>query len=135
MTAKQYEIPDDCVYSDSDEWVRVEDGLARVGITDYAQGQLSDIVFVELPEVGAQVEAGQAFGVVESVKAVSDLIAPISGEVVEINSALEEHPERVNEEPYAGGWIVGIEPEDLDSLDALMNAQQYRKSVEERSAE
>ena len=136
MTAKATEIPDDCGYTESDEWVRVDDGgVARIGITDFAQSQLSDVVFVELPEVGAQIEAGQPFGVVESVKAVSDLVAPISGEVVEINTDLEEHPERVNEEPYAGGWLVGVEPEDMDSLEVLLTAEQYRKSVEERSAE
>jgi glycine cleavage system H protein len=135
MTAKAFEIPDDCVYSESDEWVRVENGVARIGITDFAQSQLSDIVFVELPEVGSQVEQGQPFGVVESVKAVSDLVAPITGEIVEINRALEEHPERVNEEPYGRGWLVAIAPEDLESLEALLSPAQYRKSVEERSAE
>jgi glycine cleavage system H protein len=135
MKAKRYEIPDDCWYSDSDEWVRIDDGVARVGITDFAQSQLSDIVFVELPEVGAQVEAGQAFGVVESVKAVSDLIAPVSGEVVEVHKQLDEHPEWLNEDPYGRGWIVVIEPEDIESVEALMNAVTYRKSVEERSAE
>jgi glycine cleavage system H protein len=135
MTAKRYEIPDDCWYTESDEWVRVEDGVARIGITDYAQSQLSDIVFVELPERGAQVEAGQPFGVVESVKAVSDLIAPISGEIVEVHAGLEEHPEWLNEEPYGRGWIVAIQPEDLESVESLMGPDPYRKSVEERSAE
>jgi glycine cleavage system H protein len=135
MTAKAYEIPDDCSYSESDEWVRVENGVARIGITDFAQSQLSDIVFVELPEVGSQIEQGQPFGVVESVKAVSDLLAPISGEIVEVNRALEEHPERVNEEPYGRGWLVAVAPEDLEALEALLNPAQYRKSVEERSAE
>jgi glycine cleavage system H protein len=135
MTAKRYEIPDDALYTDSDEWVRIDDGVVRVGITDFAQSQLSDIVFVELPEVGAQVEAGQAFGVVESVKAVSDLIAPVTGEIVEVHKQLDEHPEWLNEDPYGRGWIVAIEPEDIEAAESLMNAVQYRKSVEERSAE
>ena len=131
---KDYVIPDDCRYAATDEWVRIEDDGARIGLTDYAQSELSDVVFVELPEVGSQLEAGQAFGVVESVKAVSDLIAPLSGEVVAVHSGLEEHPEWVNEEPYERGWIVCIQPEDPDAVEALMTAQDYRKYVEERAA-
>ena len=133
MAGKVYEFPDDCHYSESDEWVRVDGATARIGITDYAQSELSDIVFVELPEVGTQVEIGDSFGVVESVKAVSDLIAPIPGEVTETNTALEDSPEWLNEEPYGRGWILAIEIEDLESLDNLMNAEAYQKYVEERS--
>jgi glycine cleavage system H protein len=133
MAAKTYNFPDDCLYTESDEWVRIDGATARIGITDYAQSELSDIVFVELPEVGSQVEAGQAFGVVESVKAVSDLVAPLSGEVVEVHSGLEEHPEWINEEPYDRGWIIAIEPEDIDAVDALLSCDDYRERVEERS--
>ncbi len=131
---KEIVVSEDCRYTESDEWVRIDDDGARIGITDYAQSELSDIVFVELPEVGSQLEAGASFGVVESVKAVSDLVGPLSGEVVAVHSALEEHPEWLNEDPYDRGWIVCIRPDDLDSFDALMSPQQYRKYVEERRA-
>jgi glycine cleavage system H protein len=134
MVAKQYTIPDDCAYTTTDEWVRVDESMVRMGISDYAQSELSDITFVELPEVGTQVEKGEAFGVVESVKAVADLIAPVSGEIVEVHSALEEHPEWVNEDPYGRGWIVCIAPEDLESVDGLMSAADYQKSIAERSS-
>jgi glycine cleavage system H protein len=133
MPTKVYKFPDDCHYTQSDEWVRVDGTTARIGITDYAQSELSDIVFVELPEVGTQVDIGDAFGVVESVKAVSDLLAPVPGEITETNTALDDSPEWLNEEPYGRGWIVTIEIEDLEALDALMNAEAYQKYVEERS--
>ena len=129
---KEIVVSEDCRYTESDEWVRIDDDGARIGITDYAQSELSDIVFVELPEVGSQLEAGASFGVVESVKAVSDLIAPLSGEVVAVHSALEEHPEWLNEDPYDRGWIVCVRPDDLEAYEALMSPQQYRKYVEER---
>jgi glycine cleavage system H protein len=132
MAAEDYEFPEDCRYTESDEWIRLDRAQARIGLTDYAQSELSDIVFVELPEVGTQIEAGEAFGVVESVKAVSDLLAPVSGEVVEVHEALDEHPEWINEEPYDRGWIIAIVPEDLESADSLLSAEQYRKYVEER---
>jgi len=133
MVAKSYDFPDDCRYTDSDEWVRVDGLVARVGITDYAQSELSDIVFVELPEIGTQVEVGDSFGVVESVKAVSDLYAPLAGEICEVNEGLEGNPEWVNEEPYGQGWILGMQLEDLGAVDNLMSAAEYRKYVEERS--
>ncbi len=130
MTKKPLHFPDDHRYSESDEWVRLDGGVARIGLTDYAQTELSDIVFVEFPDVGARVEADQCFGVVESVKAVSDLFAPVSGEIVEINGDLEEHPEWVNEDPYGSGWIVGIAPSDPNKVDGLMTAEKYRAYVE-----
>ena len=133
MAGKTYEIPDDCRYAKSDEWIRLDGTVARVGITDYAQSELSDLVFVELPEVGTQVEAGEPFGVVESVKAVSDLLAPVSGEVVEVHENLEEHPEWLNEDPYGRGWIIGVAPEDLDAVDSLLSPEAYRTWVKERS--
>jgi glycine cleavage system H protein len=133
MASKQYAFPDDCRYTETDEWVRADGRTLRVGITDYAQSELSDVVFVELPEVGAQVQEGEAFGVIESVKAVSDLYAPCSGEIAAINSALAENPEWVNEDPYERGWIVEITSDDLEPLDRLMTAKEYRDRVEERS--
>ena len=133
MSAKDYDFPEDCHYTESDEWIRIDGSSARVGITDYAQSELSDIVFVELPEPGAQLAAGQQLGVVESVKAVSHMFSPVSGEVESINVALEENPEWVNEDPYGQGWMVSIAPEDLEAVDGLMSADQYRKYVEERS--
>ncbi len=133
MTEQTLRFPEDCRYSESDEWVRVDGALARIGVSDYAQFELSDVVFVELPEIGAQLEAGEAFGVVESVKAVSDLIAPVSGEVVEINEALDEHPEWVNEDPYGRGWILAIAPEDANAIDGLLSAEEYRASVKSRA--
>ena len=133
MAAKSYEFPDDLAYTESDEWVRLDGTTARIGITDYAQSELSDIVFVELPDVGTQVDANDSFAVVESVKAVSDLFAPFAGEITEKNEGLDENPEWVNEDPYGRGWIVAMELEDLDALDDLMNAEAYQKYVEERS--
>jgi glycine cleavage system H protein len=133
MSTKSYEIPDDCYYSRSDEWIRPDGERVLIGITDYAQSELSDIVFIDFPDVGKQVEAGQDFGIVESVKAVSDLYAPISGEVVEVHEALAEHPEWVNEDPYERGWMVALTPDDTDWFETLLSAEQYRKYVEERA--
>ena len=133
MADHDYQIPEDCHYTESDEWVRVDGQVVRVGVTDYAQSELNDIVFVELPEVGSQLEAGQAFGVVESVKAVSDLLAPLAGEVTEVHARLAEHPEWLNEDPYGRGWIVAITPEDLDALDSLLSPAEYRAHVKARS--
>jgi glycine cleavage system H protein len=134
MAAKSYEIPDDCRYTRTDEWIRVDGPIARVGITDYAQSELSDIVFVELPGVGTQVESGEPFGVVESVKAVSDLVAPFTGEIVEVHGSLADHPEWVNEEPYGRGWIVAIAPDDLDEVDGLLSPEEYQGFVEDRAS-
>lgn len=133
MTEKTLEFPEDCRYSDSDEWARVDGAVVRIGVSDYAQFELSDVVYVELPEIGTSLEAGETFGVVESVKAVSDLITPISGKVVEVNDGLDEHPEWVNEDPYARGWIIAIAPEDLDAIEALLSAEAYRAQVSSRA--
>lgn len=124
--------PDDLRYSQEHEWVRVEsDNRARIGITDYAQRELGDVVFVDLPQVGDQVSAGDAFAVVESVKAVSDIYAPVSGKVVEVNEALTSHPELINSGPYGDGWIAVIEMEAPSELDDLLDAEGYRKHVGE----
>lgn len=119
-------IDSNAKYATNDEWVRLEDGIAVVGISDYAQDQLSDVVYVELPEVGAQVTAGTAVAVVESVKAASDIFAPVSGLIVEVNSDLEDAPEAVNEQPYAA-WFFKIEPGASvdDELAALMTPDAY----------
>jgi glycine cleavage system H protein len=128
-----YQFPDDVRYSAEDEWARSDDGRVTIGITDYAQQQLGDIVFVELPEVGASFKKGEAFGVVESVKAVSDLYAPIGGEVLEVNAALLDQPEAVNESCYVEGWMVVFAPSDPAEVEALFDADGYRKHVEARS--
>ena len=117
--------PADLRYTREHEWARVEGNRARVGITHYAQDQLGDVVFVELPKIGTRVRHMQSFGVVESVKAVSDLFAPLSGEVVEVNQSLTERPEQVNQDPHGAGWLIVIEMSDPKDLDALMNAADY----------
>ena len=119
--------PADLRYTKEHEWAKVEGGRARVGITHYAQDQLGDVVFVELPKVGTQVRQMQGFGVVESVKAVSDLFAPLSGEVVEVNGDLAQHPEKVNEDPYGTGWLIVVTIADPKEVEALMTAAQYQE--------
>jgi len=129
-----FEIPDELHYSKDDEWILLEDDSVTIGVTDFAQQQLGDIVYVELPSVGDPVVVGEAFGVIESVKAVSDLLAPISGQVVAINKNLADQPEIINEECYGTGWIIKIKPSDADALDSLLDADSYRKIVSKRSA-
>ena len=126
------EIPGDLRYSREDEWARLEDGRVFIGVTDYAQQQLGDVVFVELPEVGTAFDQGAPFGVIESVKAVSDLYAPISGTVTEVNDELVERPELVNESCYQNGWMLALEPSDPAQLDALLEADAYTQYVEDR---
>ena len=124
-------VPANLKFSREHEWVRMEGNAALVGITDYAQSELGDVVYVELPEVGAAVEANSTFGVVESVKAVSDLYAPVSGSVTEVNEQLEEEPELVNSDPYEEGWMIKIEMSDTSELDGLIDAEEYRNLTEE----
>ena len=128
-----YEFPDDCLYTEGDEWVRSEGDVLRVGITDYAQQELGDVVFLELPESEQTLQRGDTFGVIESVKAVSDLLAPVSGEVVKSNLLLEDNPELVNESCYQEGWILDILPSDRTELESLMDEEAYQAYVEERS--
>jgi glycine cleavage system H protein len=128
-----YDIPRNLRYSREDEWARVEGERVTVGITDYAQQQLGDVVFVELPAVGRTVEKGEPFGVIESVKAVADLYAPVTGEVVEVNADLAEQPEAVNEDCYGDGWMVVVEVSDTAEIDALLDPDAYARHVEERS--
>jgi len=125
------EIPEELKYSAEHEWIRVEGDVVHVGITDYAQEELGDVVFLELPEEGTELDQGESFGVVESVKAVSDLYSPVSGKVTEIHEALLDAPELINEYPYDDGWMVSIEISDPEELNGLMTADQYREHLEE----
>ncbi|MFP4648361.1 MAG: glycine cleavage system protein GcvH [Halorhodospira sp.] len=126
------QVPADLKYTRNHEWVRVEaDGIVTVGITDHAQESLGDLVFVEPPEVGTQVQAEEACAVVESVKAASDVYAPISGEVTQGNDDLADNPEAVNNDPYGDGWIFRVQPADTGELDGLLDASAYQQLVEE----
>lgn len=116
-------------YTSDHEWAKVEGNRARIGITDHAQNELTDVVYVELPKVGAAVRRGEALGVVESVKAVSEIYAPVSGQVIEVNVALEDRPEAVNKDPYGNGWIVVLEVSDPSELGGLMDAAAYRRHI------
>jgi glycine cleavage system H protein len=124
------DIPDDLRYSAEHEWARAEGDRVRVGITDYAQDALGDVVFVQPPEVGATIEAGASIGEVESTKSVSDLYAPLAGTIVEVNTDLADAPERLNDDPYGEGWICIIEPADVGDLDQLLDSESYRTLVE-----
>jgi glycine cleavage system H protein len=118
-------LPENCRYTQNHEWARAEGDKVRVGISDYAQDQLDDIVFVELPQVGDTFEKGEEFGTVESVKAVSELYMPVGGEVIAINSTLEDSPQLVNESPYGEGWMIDVKPTDPTEMDALLTRQAY----------
>ena len=124
-------VPDDRRYTKDHEWALLEGGRVRIGITDYAQDALGDVVFVELPEVGAALEAGAVFGEVESTKSVSEIYAPVPGTVVEVNTELDEAPQRLNEEPYDTGWICVIEPSDPSAIEALLDAEAYSALIAE----
>jgi glycine cleavage system H protein len=123
-------VPDDLRYSSDHEWIRAEDGTIRVGITDYAQDALGDVVYVEVPEVGTKVEANAKVSEVESTKSVSDIFAPVSGTVVEVNADLADAPERLNDDPYGEGWICVIRPDDPSQVDALLDAQAYSALID-----
>jgi glycine cleavage system H protein len=124
-----FEIPDDCQFLDSHEWARREDRTVRIGISDFAQDELGDVVFVELPAEGDAVTAGEDFGVIESIKAVSDLYAPVSGTVVAVNDDLVDAPELVNEDPYGDGWMVDVEIDDESELDGLLSPDEYDDQI------
>lgn len=123
------DLPEDCRYAESHEWARPEGDRIKIGISDYAQDQLGDIVFVELPEVGDSFDKGAEFGTVESVKAVSEIYMPVAGEVVAINSDLEDAPEKVNHSPYGDGWMIAVKPESTDDLDKMMDHAAYRAGL------
>ncbi|MEC1545105.1 glycine cleavage system protein GcvH [Bacillus halotolerans] len=124
-------IPKDLRYSEEHEWVKVEGERAKIGITHFAQSELGDIVFVELPEVGAEIKADEPFGSVESVKTVSELYAPINGTVVEVNEDLDDSPEFVNESPYEKAWMIVVEPSDAFEIEKLMTAEQYEEMTQQ----
>ncbi len=123
------QIPANLKYTKEHEWISVEDEIATVGITDYAQGELGDLVFVELPETGSTVTQMEAFGTIEAVKAVSDLFAPVSGEVVEVNEQLNDTPEIVNKDPYGEGWMIKIKLDNPDELAELLDSESYKKLI------
>ena len=126
--------PEDCQYTKEHEWVRLEDGIAVVGITDYAQDHLGDVVFVELPDVGTEVTQFEPFGVIDSVKASSELYAPLSGEVEAVNDALTDQPELVNQAPYGEGWMIKVRPADLAEVEQLLDAAGYGRFPHARAA-
>lgn len=128
----EYSTPDEAHYTQQDEWIRSDGERAYVGVTDYAQSQLGDIVFVELPAVGTTVNKDEPYGVIESVKAVSDLFAPVTGEVVAVNTELTDTPERINEDCYGDGWLLQITPADEAEFDTLLDASGYEKYLTER---
>ena len=126
------ETPTECKYLATHEWARLEeDGMVTIGISDHAQNALGDVVFVELPEDGQQIAAGEEAGVVESVKAASDIYAPVSGVVVAVNSALDDEPEKVNSDPYGEGWFFKLEPDDVSELEELLDAEGYQEVCED----
>jgi len=125
-----FDVPDDLRYLDSHEWVRQADGSATIGISDFAQDELGDVVFVELPSEGDDLTAGEDFGVVESIKAVSDIYAPVSGTVTAVNDDLLDQPELLNEDPYGDGWLLELELTDESDLDDLLSPDEYRDQIE-----
>jgi len=123
------EVKEDLKYTDTHEWVRIKGDLAQIGITDHAQSELTDIVFVELPNVGEEIKKGEELCVVESVKSVSEIYAPVSGRITNVNKKLEETPEVINESPYEEGWIAEIEIKDKSELDSLLDAEAYKRII------
>lgn len=122
-------FPENVKYTPDHEWIKVEGQFYRIGITDYAQSELGDIVYIELPPVGTKIEKGKSFGTIEAVKAVSDLFAPVDGKVVEINTEMKDHPEVVNKDPYGAGWMVKILIADPAQLNTLLDVQAYTKLI------
>jgi glycine cleavage system H protein len=127
------EIPEELKYTDEHEWAKIEDELVVIGITDYAQDALGEIVYIELPSEGDEITKGDSFGGVESTKSVSDLYAPVSGEVVEVNESLLDSPETINEDPYGDGWLIKVRIHDSDEFDELMDSEQYSSFIEKET--
>jgi glycine cleavage system H protein len=123
------ELPKELYYTDEHEWVLVEDNIATIGITDYAQGELGDIVFVELPNVDDEVKQADPFGTIEAVKAVSDLFSPVSGKIVGVNEMLQDQPEIINANPYDDGWMIKVELSDVSELDSLLSVDEYKEQI------
>ena len=124
------EIPKDLLYTEEHEWILLDDDVVTVGITDFAQGELGDIVFIELPNVDDEAKQMEPFGTIEAVKAVSDLFSPASGTIVEVNSALQDQPELINQDPYGEGWMIKIKLSDKSELDSLLSAEVYKKQID-----
>ena len=122
-------VPADLKYTKEHEWIKVDGDVATVGITDYAQGELGDIVFIELPSAGTKVNQMDSFGTIEAVKAVSDIFSPVGGEIIEVNDALADVPDKVNADPYGEGWMVKIKMSDASELDALLDADAYKELI------
>lgn len=122
-------LPDTVLYAESHEWARLETDTVRVGISDYAQDSLGDITYVELPQPGDTFRKGEEFGTVESTKAVSDLLMPISGEIMDVNTDLAESPELINQDPYGAGWLIQVKPEHVDEMESLLTAEAYRETL------
>ena len=123
-------IPEELKYTEEHEWVRIEDNVATVGITDFAQGELGDIVYLEIDTLDSQIDSNEVFGTVEAVKTVSDLFMPISGKVIEVNSSIEDKPELVNEDPYGDGWIIKIDITEQSQIDKLLSPSDYRNLID-----
>ena len=122
-------IPEELKYTEEHEWVKIEDNIATVGITDFAQGELGDIVYLEIDSLDSEIALNEVFGTVEAVKTVSDLFMPVGGKVIEMNSTLEDMPEKVNEDPYGEGWIIKIDISDLSELDSLLSPEEYKNLI------
>jgi len=120
------DVPAELKYSKEHEWIKVEGNQATIGITDYAQGELGDIVFVELPNIGDEFDQGQSFGTIEAVKAVSDIYSPLSGKVLEVNGVLDDNPMAINSNPYGDGWLIKLEMKDISEVDGLLDAEGYK---------
>jgi glycine cleavage system H protein len=118
-------VPEDLHYSKDHEWIRVEDGVGTIGITDHAQNSLGDVVYVELPKVGDRFDSNESFGSVESVKAVSEIFMPVSGEIIEVNESLQDEPEKVNNDPYGGAWMIRVKIKNPGEVDSLLSAAEY----------
>jgi len=127
---KEYSLPEDRLYSDTHEWILIDDGVGTVGITDYAQDKLGDIVYVELPQEGVEVSRGDKVGEIESVKTVAEIFSPVSGKIIEVNKALEDKPEIINEDPYNDGWIYKIELTNKEETNTLLDSAKYKELIE-----
>ncbi|HTU33497.1 MAG TPA: glycine cleavage system protein GcvH [Candidatus Acidoferrum sp.] len=127
--------PADFRYTKDHEWIKIDGAVGTIGITDYAQHELGDVVFVELPKIGARIKAGESFGSVESVKAVSDIFSPVSGEITEINSSLTDTPEKINSDPHGSAWLVRIKVDNAGEVNSLMDAKAYQAYVDEKAQE
>ena len=122
-------IPEELKYTEEHEWVKIEDNIATIGITDFAQGELGDIVYLEIDSLDSEISLNEVFGTVEAVKTVSDLFMPVGGKVIEMNSTLEDNPELVNEDPYGEGWIIKIDISDLSEVDNLLSPEEYKNMI------